>query len=93
LVKCRERPPEGFVVPPAFFEERQGLLNLIEAEIASVTAGSPLAREDAARALFSATHGNVLLALDGKLGPFEPERCARQLRFLVHTVVLGLVRL
>jgi AcrR family transcriptional regulator len=92
------RLPDDYPVPPSFYDDRRGLLGLIEDEIADAMpdadgeAGQDTARQDAARALFSATHGNVLLALDAKLGPVEPGRCERQIRFIVHHVVAGLTR-
>lgn len=79
------RLPESRDTPPDYVEDRRALLALIEAELAAAIP-DPAAREDAAHALFAATHGNVLLAIDEKLGPFEPDRCERQIRFLVHAV-------
>ncbi len=111
------RPRDDYPVPQSYYDDRRGLLGLIEAEIGVPVAGTSrattktsdgprteatklgagpdaaefdAARLDAARALFSATHGNVLLSLDAKLGPFDPAACERQLRFLVHHVVAGL---
>jgi len=92
---------DDYPVPQAYFDDRRGLLALIEAEIASSVRDKPeddkqhaerhrADRYDAARALFSATHGNVLLSLDAKLGPFEPDRCERQIHFLIRHVVAGL---
>ena len=86
------RLPDDYPIPQAFLDDRRGLLALIESEIGDTGPSDPEERQDAARALFSATHGNVLLALDAKLGPFEPDRCERQIRFLVHHVVIGLGR-
>lgn len=88
-----QRLRDDYPVPASYIDDRRGLLALIEAEIAAAIPNEEAAaRDDAARALFSATHGNVLLALDAKLGPFEPDRCERQIRFLVHHVVAGLER-
>ena len=83
------RPRDDYPVPQSYYDDRRGLLGLIEAEM-GVTVADDTARHDAARALFSATHGNVLLSLDAKLGPFDPAACERQIRFLVHHVVVGL---
>ena len=85
------RLPDGYPTPESYVADRRALLALIEAELAHAVPDGE-ARIDAARALFSATHGNVLLALDGKLGDIAPDRCERQIRFLVHHVVSGLSR-
>lgn len=98
-----QRLRDDYPVPQAYFDDRRGLLALIEAEIATSVPDETKPddengdrhradRQDAARALFSATHGNVLLSLDAKLGPFEPDRCERQIHFLVRHVVAGLNR-
>jgi AcrR family transcriptional regulator len=85
------RLPDGYPTPESYIADRRALLALIEAELAQVLPDADQ-RIDAARALFSATHGNVLLALDGKLGDIAPDQCERQIRFLVHHVVSGLSR-
>jgi AcrR family transcriptional regulator len=83
------RVPDDYPVPPEYLDDRRGLLALIENELVEAVP-DPSARQDAARALFSATHGNVLLSLDAKLGAFEPDRCERQIGFIVRHVVAGL---
>ena len=85
------RPPDTCPVPAAYFEDRRALLGMIERQLADAmpTANDEI-RQDAARGLFSATHGNVLIALDAKLGPYDAAACERQIRFLVRHVVAGL---
>ena len=47
-------------------------------------------RFSAARALFSAVHGIVWLALDNKLGAQDAEETERQIRFIVGAAARGL---
>ncbi|WP_273878129.1 hypothetical protein, partial [Serratia liquefaciens] len=68
---------------------RSHLLALIETELAT-TLRNEDERGSAARALFASVHGIVLLALDKKLGDFDQDGCARQIRFVVANVVRGL---
>lgn len=84
------RLPDATPVPESYVGDRRRLLALIEAQVEGSIV-DPTARSDAAHALFSAVHGIVLMSLDAKLGPFEPDRCDRQIRFLVGNVVKGLV--
>jgi AcrR family transcriptional regulator len=77
------------VVPEAYLNDRKRLLGLISEQLDG-TLADETARSDAAHALFSAVHGIVLLSLDAKLGPFEPDKCERQMRFIVENVVRGL---
>lgn len=86
-----QRLADDYPVPASYLEDRSRLLALIETEL-QATIPDPSARQVASRALFSAVHGIVLLALDMKLGPFEPATCERQIRFVVANVVRGLGR-
>ena len=81
--------PEGRELPATYVTDRGQLLALLQERLASAIP-DPQARSDAAHALFAAVHGIVLLALDAKIAPFEPERCERQIRFVVGHVVKGL---
>jgi AcrR family transcriptional regulator len=81
--------PEAATLPESYQEDRRQLLALIEHQLERAIP-DPVARSDAAHALFSAVHGIVIMSLDAKLGPFEPARCERQIRFLVGRVVAGL---
>ena len=87
-----QRLADDYPVPTSYLEDRSHLLALIENELATKIP-APAARNEAARAMFSAVHGIVLLALDMKLGSFDREGCARQVVFVVGNVVRGLGRL
>lgn len=70
-------------------QDQDRLFALIEAPLA--TAFPVLdERASAARALFAAVHGVVMLALDSKLGPFDPTETERQVRFVVRLMTQGL---
>jgi len=81
--------PDEHPRPEGFNEDRGRLLALLDAQLME-SLPEPEARSDAAHALFAATHGIVLLALDAKLTPFDPARCERQIRFVVGHVVRGI---
>ncbi len=83
------RMPDARPLPEAYAQDRRRLLALLDAQLESALP-DPALRSDAAFALFSAVHGIVLLSLDAKLGAFDPERCERQIRFVVGHVVKGL---
>jgi AcrR family transcriptional regulator len=83
------RLPETATLPESYRDDRRQLLALIEDQLVLAIA-DPEARSDAAHALFSAVHGIVTMSLDAKLGPFDPSRCERQIRFLVGRIVAGL---
>ena len=83
------RMPETKIVPEIYFEDRRQLLALIESQL-SAALPDPMQLSDASHTLFAAVHGIVLLSLDAKLGPFEPAKCERHIRFLVGRVVTGL---
>jgi AcrR family transcriptional regulator len=83
------RLPDARPFPEAYAADRRRLLALLDAQLESAVP-DPAVRSDAAFALFSAVHGIVLLSLDAKLGPFDPVRCERQIRFVVGHVVAGL---
>lgn len=76
-------------VPDSYRAEQAELFRLVEAcllpHIASATE-----RATAARALFSAVHGIVWLALDNKLDSPGPEEAERQVRFIVSAAARGL---
>lgn len=80
---------DDYSTPASYLEDRSHLLALIETELAT-TLRNEDERGSAARALFASVHGIVLLALDKKLGDFDQDGCARQIRFVVANVVRGL---
>jgi AcrR family transcriptional regulator len=75
---------------PQWYREDQGrLFGLVE----SVLADSDVASADrprAARAMFSAVHGIVTIALDQKLAPTDPEDASAHVRFIVRAISSGL---
>lgn len=83
------RLPDGMTSPSTYVEDRRQLLALIDVQLETSILDAE-ARSDAAHALFCAVHGIVTLSLDAKLGPFDPAKCERQIRFVVEHVVRGL---
>lgn len=83
------RLPDDKEAPASYREDRRRLLALIEAQLVDAIT-DPAKRQDAAHALFSAVHGIVVLSIDGKLAPFDPAQCERQIRFIVENVMRGL---
>lgn len=81
--------PETKEFPEKHRGNRQRMLSLIEAQLGQ-SISDPDERADAAGALFSSVHGIVLLSLDGKLAPFDPAKCERQIRFLISRAVAGI---
>lgn len=77
------------LAPASYREDRRRLLALIEAQLVAAIPDAPT-RQDAAHSLFSAVHGIVVLSIDGKLAPFDPAQCERQIRFIVENVMRGL---
>jgi AcrR family transcriptional regulator len=75
---------------PDWYRLRQGaLFGLVETILQSVIPDS-VDRSSAARALFSAVHGIVTMALDRKLAEFDYAEAERQVRFIVRSVAMGL---
>ena len=75
---------------PDWYRERQaGLFAIVEDILASAVSDAR-ERAMAARALFSAVHGIVSLALDQKLGGFDRAATESQIRFIVGTAARGL---
>lgn len=76
-------------VPPGYREAQAALFALVETALQDVIADAPR-RASAARALFSAVHGIVALALDDKLGTQDQAETERQVRLIVGAVSRGL---
>ncbi len=75
---------------PDWYRERQaGLFGIVE-EILAGAVPDIEKRKMAARALFSAVHGIVSLALDQKLGEFDRAATEAQVRFIVDAAARGL---
>jgi AcrR family transcriptional regulator len=79
----------GSDVPDWYRVRQGGLFGLVETILQPVIADAP-ERSSAARALFSAVHGIVTIALDRKLAEFDYAEAARQVRFVVRSVAMGL---
>lgn len=75
---------------PDWYRDNQAALF---AQVEGVLAELPISEADrrrTARALFSAVHGIVSLALDRKLGAFDPVETEAQVRLIVAAVTRGL---
>lgn len=81
----------GSEVPPDYRSDQARLLGLIEAVIAGEVHDAAL-RRHAARALFAAIHGIIMLALDEKLAQFDRAATESEIRFVVSAVANGLAR-
>lgn len=79
----------GKTVPDTYREAQASLFALVEASLRGVIANEA-ERFSAARALFSAVHGIVTLALDNKLGGQDEAETERQVRFIVGAAARGL---
>lgn len=76
-------------VPEWYREKQAGLFAIVE-EILPTNVTGENGRQLAARALFSAVHGIVALALDQKLGHFDRAAAEAQIRFIVGAAARGL---
>jgi AcrR family transcriptional regulator len=76
-------------VPEWYRESQAALFAIVERVLADVTADEAVRRR-AARALFAAVHGIVSLALDRKLGEFDPLETEAQVRLVVGAAARGL---
>ncbi len=84
------RMESGKSVPDEYRMKQEALFTLVEGGLTDHIADAA-ERFTAARALFSAVHGILWLALDGKLGGLGPEETERQIRFIVSAVARGLL--
>lgn len=83
------RMEPGKAIPESYVEEQSALFHLVEECLTNHIQDVEL-RTSAARALFSAVHGIVWLALDHKLAALGPEETERQIRFIVGAAARGL---
>jgi AcrR family transcriptional regulator len=83
------RMSETQTVPDWYRASQATLFALVEECLAGASP-DPTIRRRAARALFSAVHGIVSLALDRKLGDFDPVETEAQIRLVVSAASLGL---
>ncbi len=75
---------------PDWYRERQSALFAIVEDVLTSYVVDPNERSSIARALFSAVHGIVALALDQKLGDFDRNATESQIRFVVKAAALAL---
>ncbi len=80
---------EGQVVPDWYRAHQNDLFAMVE-EILAPQITDPDECRMASRTLFGAVHGVVSLALDEKLGAFDPAPVRDQVAFLISAVVRGL---
>jgi AcrR family transcriptional regulator len=81
----------GVPVPEWYRDKQAQLFALVEQVLGEMIA-DPASRSRAARALFSAVHGVVMLSLAGTLGPADREEAEAQVRFIVKAVADGVTR-
>ncbi len=76
-------------VPDWYRDAQTALFSIIEDLLRTrITVES--SRREAARALFSAVHGVISVALDEKLGAFNMSATERQVQFIVRSIARGL---
>jgi AcrR family transcriptional regulator len=75
---------------PAWYREAQAKQFGLVEEVLRDLMPEPIVRARAARALFSAVHGIVALALDRKLGEFDLAETEAQVRFVMAAASKGL---
>ena len=81
--------PDGTTAPPQYRDDQNRLFGLVEDCLVDDLPDDS-ERRSAARALFASVHGIVSLALDRKLGEFEPKETRRQIEFLIGSAARGL---
>ncbi len=79
----------GALVPDWYRERQAALFGVVESVLGAAIVDQQK-RTSAARALFSAVHGIVMLSLDQKLGDFDAAEAERQVRFIVGASADGL---
>lgn len=82
---------ESAEVPAEYRADQDRLFALIEGPLAGHITDER-ARARAARAMFAAVHGIVVMAMDRKLGPFDITETEAQVRLVVELMSLGLTR-
>ena len=75
---------------PEWYREAQAALFAIVEELLRPAIAAERSRSEAARALFSAVHGVISIALDQKLGAFDRSATERQVRFIVRSIGRGI---
>ena len=75
---------------PEWYRRAQADVFAIVEELLRPTIVADHSRNEAARALFSAVHGVVSIALDQKLGAFDKAAAERQVQFIVRSIAHGI---
>jgi AcrR family transcriptional regulator len=76
---------------PDWYREAQSQLFAIVEGIIEPTVPDEARRREVSRAMFSAVHGVVSLALDAKLGAFDEQATKRQVTFITRSAARGLI--
>lgn len=75
---------------PEWYRQSQAELFAIVEGLLTQVIPSERARLEAARALFSAVHGVISIAMDQKLGEFDRDATERQVQFIVKSIAQGI---
>ena len=75
---------------PEWYRQGQEALFAVVEELLQPVITAQRSRREAARALFSAVHGVIAIALDEKLGAFDRSATERQVTFIVRSIALGI---
>lgn len=75
---------------PEWYRQAQTDVFATVEELLRHTIVADQSRSEAARALFSAVHGVVSIALDQKLGAFDKSAAERQVHFIVKSIAHGI---
>ncbi len=76
-------------VPEWYLQAQADVFAIVE-DLLRPTIVADHSRSEAARALFSAVHGVVCIALDQKLGAFDGSAAERQVHFIVKSIAHGI---
>lgn len=82
--------PSAKTVVPEWYKQAQAALFAIVEELLQPVIAAERSRREAARALFSAVHGVIAIALDEKLGAFDRSATERQVTFIVRSIARGI---
>jgi AcrR family transcriptional regulator len=74
---------------PDWYRQKQAQLFALVEQVLGAVITDETSRSRAARALFSAVHGVVMLSLAGTLGPTDRSETEAQVRFIVQAVAEG----
>lgn len=75
---------------PEWYQQAQEALFVIVEDLLQPVIAQQRSRREAARAVFSAVHGVIAIALDEKLGAFDRSATERQVTFIVRSIARGI---